>query len=199
MRKPQLFIGVGAGRCGTNSLVDFVNTNGGYAIHETGTSAFPPVYRPDTKTETIVRNLAALAHGGHQNKPVVGDVSFTLVPHAENILHALPDAKCVWLTRNYKPWFDSVIRNFPDRNTDEGHYGFSSIDYPDAHHRADRLAAHYNWTNRRYDALHARFGSRVLHLMTEDLSDPRMLRLLGDFLGFENLQHIRPFHKNRTE
>ena len=107
---PQLVIGLGTGRCGTQSLAVVLNyQNGARVTHERyGAIAWQG---DEDRVATCVR-LCAMAPG----LDLAGDVAFYYLPYVEQILGLVPSAKFVCLKRDRKVTVNSYLTKTRHKN-----------------------------------------------------------------------------------
>lgn len=109
---PQLVIGLGTGRCGTQSLAVVLNyQNAARVTHERyGAIAWQG---DEERVATFVR-LCATAQG----LDLAGDVAFYYLPYVEQILGLVPSAKFVCLKRDRK----ATVHSFVTRTRHKNHW-----------------------------------------------------------------------------
>ena len=116
MNKKYVF-GLGTGRCGTVSLSNLLNFQQHSNItHEFG-APFIPWKVDNRKINMLIENI--------KNRDCIlsGDVSFYLLPYANVILEALPNAKFIIIQRDKQETIDSYIKKTKGYNQFNSHDG----------------------------------------------------------------------------
>ncbi|MHB8404790.1 MAG: sulfotransferase [Gammaproteobacteria bacterium] len=115
----QLIIGCGTGRCGTVSLMQFLNSQVDVSILHEGLTAdkihhLIPWYKGETQLWSWMTELEKLSNGASW----YGDIGFYYLPYLPRIFDRYPKSRAICLERRKK----AVIRSFLKKTTGRNHW-----------------------------------------------------------------------------
>lgn len=154
IQNPKLIIGLGTGRCGSISLVKFLNAQQkSYFVHEGAfnlpkclahtTGSYLPWDSSDPEFQTWYKSLQSIG----ASKKYLGDVSASMLPHVEKIINLRPNTKFVCMKRSQEATVNSFMRFTAGSNHWNNKNSFRWFNY------FQRLYPHIAGANGKVDAL----------------------------------------------
>jgi hypothetical protein len=182
----QIVIGLGTGRCGTQSLAVILNQQGSARVEHERHGPEIAWQGDEARVAAFVRQCAAASE-----LDLVGDIAFYYLPYVEHILALAPDARFVCLKRDRKATVDSYLTWTDGRNHWMRHNGIKwRLDkwdrcypkYPAAD-KAEAIGRYWDDYYRRADALESAYPHAFQVFATEWLNSAEGQHTLFDFLG----------------
>lgn len=179
------FIGIGTGRCGTNSLRRIVSACNNYQVtHESLQFHW---YELDDKIGKLIRDMKE-----HTKLGIVrGEVSQALLPWIADLRSGVPDLKVVCLhrdkaetIRSFMEYGSHMIRPRDKRKWSDGARGIRASAvrcFPVIDAASPEQAFGFYWEM--YEEMSALVAEPVLHIRTEELNEDSKVGELFDFLG----------------
>ena len=178
---PNMFVGVGTGRCGTLSLARILDGVEGVSVkhegyHITRAKAHNGIYPIDAQ-----RMLARFSHGSTRLEGHVGALWTGFVPVLRLQFPVLP-VICMHRSR------DAVVESFMAVQTARDlPWSINIGGYTPTVDR-DYLAGHWDWC----ESVMSRIKSPVIHLDVSDLNDDNKLAEVYDFLHIDEARRVYP-------
>ena len=186
MRAP--FIGLGTGRCGTNSLTEILDSCERVgARHE---SVPTPWYEADENLGKLIMRLKR----AQKEDVVAGEIACQLLPHVPALRDPIPDLKIICLHRPRAEVIRSSLENLRcllrpvNRHRNEWARLYPIIDALD-----DEQAWGFWWDY--YEAAMSKIPQPVFHMEHMDLNDDAKLRALFNFLEIPEADQVFLEHR----
>jgi hypothetical protein len=182
---PQLVIGLGTGRCGTQSLAVVLNRQDGARVTHERYGAI--AWQGDEERVAAFVRLSATSPG----LDLAGDVGFYYLPYVEQILAIVPNASFICLKRDRKATVDSYLTKTPRKNHWTQHNGvewrFDAWDrcYPKyaADDKAEAIGLYWDDYYHRAAALETAHPAAFRVFSTESLNTAPGQQAVFDFIG----------------
>lgn len=212
----RLIIGCGTGRCGTVSLMKFLNAQVKIAVLHEGVlddrriHHLIPWYGGETRLWSWLARLETISGDAEW----YGDVGFYFLPYLPLIFERYPDARAICLERSRKEVIKSYLEKTAGRNHWYRHGGigweedaewddcFPSYAEPDKAKSLGLYWDHYHCTALEYVA---RFPDQFMLLPTAALNDASGRRRILEFIGHDAAEagggefHANATYKNRLK
>lgn len=207
----RLVIGCGTGRCGSVSLVKFLNSQPGFAmLHEGVTDSaqgihhLVPWYGGEEKLWPWLTELEKMSGDAGW----YGDVGPYFLRYLPLIFDRYPDSRAICLERDRKAMIDSYLTKTEGRNHWYPHHGLGWQEdpewddaYPTYAEPDKRKALALYWDQYHSAAMEylARFPRQFMLVSTESLNKVGQLREILGFLGHDpNVVGAARFHANAS-
>lgn len=196
-REKRLVIGCGTGRCGTVSLVKFLDSQPGISmLHEGVIGSERRVHHlvPWYEGETQLWSWLAELENRSGDADWYGDVGFYFLPYLPAIFKRYPTSRAICLQRDRK----QVIRSYLEKTEGRNHWYWHGANrwtqdpewdpcYPHYDQPDKRKALGLYWDHYACVAMEycARFPDQFLLLPTNALNELSGRRKLLEFIGYE--------------
>lgn len=189
----NIIIGIGTGRCGTNSVAKLLNSQpDSFFTHESYMLDWNMRLKDCEKWDNLNFIL-------HRKEKFVGDVSLGLTSQAKELLLNFPTLKVFCLHRKKETLAPSLIRaareglargryqtlpsesNF-DKDYMYWHKKFPAYDIEDKNKAVDMAISEYELIT---SSLSKEFTKKVFNLNIEDISNKKVLDGFFDFCGYD--------------
>lgn len=181
----RLVIGLGTGRCGTQSLAALLDAQAGVRMtHER--------FYKDLHWQGAERKVESLIEEAAASGRIEGDVASSYLPYVEHILSRSPDTRFVCLERDR----EGTVASFMAKTRDKAdhwkspaaftrHAGWNRC-FPDYDHRLTReqaIGRYWDDYHRRAKSLAAAYPDNVILLPMEALNTESGQREILEFVG----------------
>lgn len=205
---PTLIIGLGTGRCGTQSLSRFLSNQPGMIVLHEGTIGgrdHPFRWQDDhDRVRRWVESLPELL--GHP--ACCGDVGMYFLPYCEFLISLHPGIRFVCLERDRAEVVESFVRHTPGRHPWMHHAGsrwridpvwdaaYPKFDEPD---KGKAAGLYWDLYHTEVTRLVERYPDRVSRFPTESLNSRDGRIAILDFVGFAGPRNLdAAFHSNAS-
>lgn len=201
---PQLVIGLGTGRCGTDSLAHLLDAQAGADVTHEIFKHKLPWQHGEKRIDKFLQWMKL-----QTDQRLVGDVAFAYLPYVGYILSRWPNAKFVCLQRDRTATIASFLKKTPERNHwlehDGGQWQADQWDvcFPKytAASKAEAIAFYWDEYYAIAGELQEIYPAAFRIFPTSALNQPEGQRAILYFLGIARSQMRLPalLHYNRSE
>ena len=197
--KPTMIIGLGTGRCGTQSLSRFLsNQPGMIVLHEGAIGGYDHPFRwqgDHDRVRSWIEGLPDLL--GHP--ACCGDVGMYFLPYCEFLIAVHPGIRFVCIERNRDEVVESFVRHTPGRHPWTHHDGSRwridpvwDFTYPKFDEPDKRKAAGLYWDlyHAEVTRLVALYPDRVSRYPTDSLNSREGRIAILDFVGYQGPRNL---------